>query len=424
MTLSRVDSLALAALLLAAPPASGEPVEAAPACFARAQVVPAEGFPGQQLVWRLEILRREDTTQVEWLEPPTFPGFRAEWLPGQPELGGVRFAGAEYVARVEERALFPERVGELEIAGARLRCVAFGGKALETRSAGTSVRILELPEAGRPADFGGLVGALSIEVSARPDQLALGGSTRLEVSLRGSGNLWDARDPLASAPGLEGIELFPARPRLELEPGVQLAVRRIFAYDAVPSREGRLVIPALRIPWFDPEQRSYRFAASPELALQVGPRPAEPAQRATKPEPDRAPAGPRGLWLGTLAALAAAGLLVWALRRGRSGDRRSAALAELSGAGDEPARLARALRVSLEPRISGARSAPVEELSAPAGAEPAVADALALLAQLERSRFDPQAPPVPRERVREAIQALGDLKSPGQTFPHPAGWKE
>jgi hypothetical protein len=400
----------LAALLLAAPTASGEPGEAAPACFARAQVVPAQGFPGQQLVWRLEILRREDTTQVEWLEPPTFPGFRAEWLPGQPELGGVRLAGAEYVARVEERALFPERAGELEIAGARLRCVAFSGEALETSSAATSMRILELPEAGRPPDFSGLVGALSIEVSARPDELALGGSTRLEVSLRGSGNLWDARDPLAGAPGLEGIELFPSRPRLELEPGVELAVRRIFAYDAVPSREGRLVIPALRIPWFDPEQRSYRFATSPELALEVAPRAPEPgAARAPRPERERAPAGPNALPLWALGALAAAGGLVWALRKRSSGDRCAVILAELSGvAGDEPARLARALRLSLEPRISRARSAPVEELSAPAGAEPAVAHALALLAQVERSRFDPQAPPVARERVTEAIQALGD----------------
>jgi hypothetical protein len=407
----RLAAAALSALLLAAPAASGEPVEAAPACFARAQLVPAEGFPGQQLVWRLEILRREDTTQVEWLEPPTFPGFRAEWLPGQPELGGVRFGGAEYVARVEERALFPERAGELEIAGARLRCVSFSGKALETSSAATSARILELPEAGRPPDFSGLVGALSIEVSARPSELALGGSTRLEVSLRGAGNLWDARDPLAGAPGLEGIELFPARPRLELEPGVQLAVRRIFAYDAVPNREGRLMIPALRIPWFDPQQRSYRFAASPELALEVGPRRLESgAPRAPKPEPDRAPTGPNALPLWALGALAAAGGLVWALRKRRSGDRRAAILAELEGAGsDEPARLARALRLALEPRVSGARSAPVEELSAPPGAEPAVANALALLAQVERFRFDPQAPPVPCELVSETIQALGDL---------------
>jgi hypothetical protein len=403
----------VAAFLLAASVASAEGPEAAPACLARTQVVPAEGFPGQQLVWRLEILRREDTTRVEWLEPPGFPGFRAEWLPGQPELGGVRFGGAEYLARVEERALFAERAGELEIAGARLRCVAFSGKALETSSAGTRVRILELPEAGRPPDFSGLVGALWIELSARPSRLALGGSTRLEVSLRGSGNLWDARDPLAGSAGLEGIELFPARPRLELEPGVQLAVRRIFAYDAVPSREGRLSIPALRIPWFDPEQRSYRLASSPELALEVGPRPAvRGAPRA--PEPQPAPAGSSALLFWGLGGLAAAALLAWALRRGGGANRRAAVLAELTGAGDDPARLGRALRLSLEPRVSRARSAPVEELSAPPEAEPAVARALALLAQLERARFDPQAPPVPRERVSEAIQALGDLASRGR----------
>jgi hypothetical protein len=397
----------LTALLLVASGAIAASEDAAPPCLARAQVVPPEGFPGQQLVWRLEILRRPFTAGVEWLEPPSFPGFRAEWLPGQPELA-VTLDGVEYVARVEERALFPERTGELVIAGARLRCAVGGRPPQEVSAPATRVRVSALPEAGRPADFSGLVGALAVEIAAKPSRLAIGASTRLEVSLRGSGNLWDARDPLTGAPGLEGIELFPARPRLELEPGVQLAVRRSFAYDAVPSREGRLVIPTLRIPWFDPEQRVYRIATSPELALEVGPRPPEPgAPRARATEPEGVPAGPRALPLLALGALAAAGLLAWTLRRRRRGGRRAAVLAGLADAGgDEPARLARALRLSLEPRISGARSAPVEELRAPPGAEPAVEDALALLAQIERSRFDPHAPPVPRERVSEAIRAL------------------
>jgi hypothetical protein len=412
---ARVAALVMVALPLAAPAASDDPSagDAAPACLARAQVVPPGGFPGQQLVWRLEILRRPFTTGVEWLEQPSFPGFRAEWLPGQPELG-VTLDGVGYLARVEERALFPERTGELVIAGGRLRCAVSGGPPLDASASATRVQVSELPEEGRPEGFSGLVGALSVELTARPSRLALGSSTRLEVTLRGDANLWDARDPLSGASGLDGVELFPARPRLELEPGVQLAVRRIFAYDAVPQREGRLVIPDLRVPYFDPEQRRYQFATSPELAIEVGPRAPERAARAARTAP-----GPqesrRGVLVWALAALAAGGALVWGLRRRARGSRGAAILAELEAPGaaqDEAARLARALRLSLEPRLAGARSAPVEELRAPPGAEPAVGVALALLAQVERSRFDPQSPPVPRAAVARAIQALGDLRAP------------
>ena len=415
--------LVLAALALAESGASGEPAAegAAPACLARAQVVPPEGFPGQQLVWRLEILRRPHTTGVDWLEPPSFPGFRVEWLPGQPDLGGVTLGGVEYIARVEERALFPERAGELVIPGARLRCTVSSGPPLETSASSTRVPVMALPEEGRPPGFSGLVGALAVEVAARPSRLALGGSTRLEVILRGDANLWDARDPLAGAPGLEGLELFPARPRLELEPGVQLAVRREFVHDAVPSREGRLVIPELRVPYFDPEQRRYQLAISPALVLEVGPRaPARSPARAPLPEATpRATLRGCGIW--ALLALGAGGLFAWAQRRRARRTRGAALRAQLgaAGGGDEAARQARALRLALAPRLAKAHSAPVEELRAPPGAEPAVGRALALLAQVERSRFDPHAPPVLRAEVIDAIQAL--MESPASARSRSAG---
>jgi hypothetical protein len=317
VTRERVARLLLAALCLAGAGASrdGNAEGRAPACLARAQVVPPEGFPGQQLVWRLEILRRRQITRVDWVEPPTFPGFRAEWLPGQPELGGVTLDGVEYIARVEERALFPERTGEIVIAGSRLRCTASFGPPREASGNAMRVRVMPFPEPGRPAGFSGLVGSLAVEAAARPLQLALGGHTHLEVTLRGDGNLWDAQDPLAGAPGLEEIERFPARPRLEREPGRRLGVRRQCGYDLVPNREGRLVIPELRVAYFDPEQRRYQVATSPALAIAVGPRAPVPSE-ARPPQPDSRPrATPRGPVGLALLALAAAGLLAWLWRR-------------------------------------------------------------------------------------------------------------
>jgi hypothetical protein len=390
------------------PEASGAP---SPACLARAQVVPPEGFPGQQLIWRLEILRRPDTTSVDWVEPPSFPGFRVEWLPGQPELGGVKLEGVEWLARVEERALFPERAGELVIAPKGLRCAVSGGAPALADVPASRVTVHALPEANRPADFSGLVGAVSLEITARPSRLALGASARVEVTLRGDANLWDARDPLADLGGLAGAERFPSRPRLALEPGVRLSVRRSFAHDVVPGREGRLVIPELRVPYFDPEARRYAVATSPELVLEVTPRaparsapgePGEPAQEETSRAIPRA-----RLWWAPLGLVAVAGL-AWAWRRRARQPGAASLLAELAapGGADEGAQLARALRRALEPRLPGARSAPVEELRAPPAADPEVARALALLARIERSRFDPSAPSVERGEVARAIQEL------------------
>ena len=405
---AQVAALVMAALPFAAPGARGDPAAAAPVCLARAQVVPPEGFPGQQLVWRLEILRRPFTTGVEWLEQPSFPGFRAEWLPGQPELG-VTLDGVDYLARVEERALFPERAGELVIAGTRLRCAVAGGPPVDASPSAVRVRVSELPEAGRPEGFSGLVGALAVEIAARPSRLALGASTRLEVALRGDANLWDARDPLTGAPGLDGVELFPARPRLELEPGVQLAVRRTFAYDAVPQREGRLVIPGLRVPYFDPEQRRYQIATSPELAIEVARRPAETGAARAPRLARLLRRARRGVPFRTLAALAAGAHssgCCGAARAGPAAPRPRSS--RLRGAGDEAAARRTPLRLRSS-RVWPGRAA----LRSGAAAPPAAS---------RPRRCTPRARAVGTLPLRSAvppaarggglaIQALGELRA-------------
>jgi len=416
VTLKDVAPLALAALALAATNTGLAATVPASVCRANARSLPAEAYPGQQIVWRLEILRRADVTNLEWLEPPAFPGFRVEWLPGQPERDAVTQDGVNWLARVEERALFAERPGEFVIAPKGLRCSVAGGAQLAASIPATRVRVLELPEAGRPPDFAGLVGTLALEVAAQPRGLVLGGSTRLEVTLHGDANLWDARDPLQGARGLEGVEVFPSRPRLELEPGVELGVRRRFAYDVVPSREGRIEIPELRVAYFDPALRRYAVATSSALVLAVGPRSTGPSAEGAAPA---TPAGAKanatgqalGLWtVGVLAlgALAAGGALAWLRHRRRLPRGQAAILAalEVPASADEAALLARALRLALEPELPGARSAAVEVLHVPPGAGPTCERALALLARVERSRFDPQAACVSRAEVIAAIEAL------------------
>jgi len=421
VTLREVTRLALAALAVAAASTGFAATDPAPACRASARSLPAEGYPGQQIVWRLEILRRPNVTNVAWLEAPAFPGFRAEWLPGQPERGAVTQDGIDWLARVEERALFAERPGELVIAPKGLRCSVAGGAQLEASIPATRVRVLELPEAGRPPDFAGLVGSLALEVAARPRTLALGGSARLELTLHGDANLWDARDPLQGARGLAGVEVFPSRPRLELEPGVELGVRRRFAYDLVPSREGRIEIPELRVPYFDPALRRYAVATSPALVLEVGPRAtARSGESAAPATPAGADPNATGRTLGVFAvcvwalgisalgALAAGGALAWLRRRRRRAGGHAAILAalEVPASADEATLLARVLRLALEPELPGARSGAVEELRAPPGASAACERALALLARVERSRFDPQAACASRADVVAAIEAL------------------
>jgi hypothetical protein len=205
---------------------------------------------------------------VAWLAPPSFPGLRAERLPGRPDAGVVTRSGVAYRSRVEERALYPERPGELSLGAASLRCTS-DREAQDVALPGPTLRVRPLPEAGRPVGFAGLVGALALDRQVTPAALRLGESARVVVGLRGAGNLWDAPDPLADARAFGEVDVFRRPPEQELERGARLLVRRRFVYDVVPRRPGSFRVPELRVPYFDPEAGVYREARAAPLVVPV-----------------------------------------------------------------------------------------------------------------------------------------------------------
>jgi hypothetical protein len=258
---------ALAAGLTAAE-AAAEP----PLCRASVSLEPSRAYLGQAVLHRLRILSLPALTRVEWLDPPGFPALRVERLPGRPQAGAERHDGADYRAREEQRWLFPELPGERRLPAARLLCrSASGEQALDVPGATLEVRAL--PAEGRPARFDGLVGRLGVQRSVEPERVALGESLRVEIRLQGGGNLWDASDPLVGDAAPRGAEVFASPPTLEVERGSGLFVRRHFRYEVVPRRAGELVLPELRVAFFDPATGRYAEARAPELRVPVAPRP-------------------------------------------------------------------------------------------------------------------------------------------------------
>ena len=107
--------VAAAALLALGASWAAPALASAPACLTSLELEPSTAFVDQQVLYRLRILSREDVRTVEWLEPPAFPGLRAERLPGRAEAGRITRDGVTYRVREEHRALFPEHAGELAI---------------------------------------------------------------------------------------------------------------------------------------------------------------------------------------------------------------------------------------------------------------------------------------------------------------------
>jgi hypothetical protein len=408
----------IAVLGLLADPAAASSV---PPCRVEARAEPTAAYLGQQVVYRLTILRRGDVAAVRWIEPLSFPSFRVEWLPGRAPDPAISGIGDHYLVFEERRALFPALEGDLVVPPARLLCrVESSGVArdVDVPVPEVRIRVLPLPETGRPEGFDGLVGPVDLHSTVSNSELALGGSVVLSVTLRGPGNVWVARPPLDPGAQLDDVDAFERRPGLVWDRGPQLVAQRSFGFDLVPRRTGRLEIPALRVPYFDPATRDYAVAEAPALRVEVGPRTASAPRPAAPARPARPlPRGNRdgwGVWAAGGLALAAGLWLALGRRRPGhlAGPERALREAEQAWrAGDRAGAWrawSRALREVLETTVPGTDGLGAGEIAS--RAEGAGREAAELLGALERARFaEPvggSAPDADPARVRALVGAL------------------
>jgi hypothetical protein len=409
--------LALAGLLLS------EAGAEVPLCRTSVEVEPDRGVVGQQILYRLRILRRRDVKEIDWEQNLGFPGFRAEWLPGILRDESVDRAGESYRVYEERRALFPVRPGALEIPGAGLHCATADWQERVPIPAAT-VEVSALPATSQPADFSGLVGPVEAALTVTPREVALGEAARISVLVQGPANLWEVRSPLAGAFSLPDAELFSRPRQMARDVGRRLTLRRYFSYDLVPRREGTIRIPEIRIPYFDPDSGRFEQVVLRASELRVTPAaPAVAAETQAKKgtgarlavEEEAEDDGGVG-WPSLAVALAAALAAVafgW-LRRWRSGPRSrwreiesclgQAEIAREAGDHAEASRmLAKALRAALA--AAGAQELSAEEILLRAEDDPTRRLA-ERLARLDRERFQPDVPPPEISSLRNALEEL------------------
>lgn len=238
-------------------------------------------------------------------------------------VGGLRFERQE-VARY---SLFPLRAGEVPLPAVTARLLArrqaafSGGQSrIERAAAVVPITVRPLPEAGRPPNFAGpAVGATRLTAKLDSARVEAGAGAQLSVMTRVDGLIQNV--PPVTLPPLPDFTVYPAGDdvRTDRQRGKLLGVRHQ-RWLLRPKRGGEHTLPALELPWFDPEVGVYRVARTAPLTLTVVGEPgAEPT--AETPADDTGPAlrdarpvdpdaGPdTGLGLGFVAVLVAAPLL-------------------------------------------------------------------------------------------------------------------
>jgi tetratricopeptide (TPR) repeat protein len=219
-------------------------------------------------------------TRVGDLQYPVIPGDGFALDPfGEPSQRQVRTPEGAFQLVEFATTLVPLRAGTLTVGPAtmhlsqyaeRARRGFFGGmsrQAIELRSEPITLEVLPLPEAGRPADFGGAIGKFSLDVKAAPRDVVAGDPVTLTITVRGTGTLEGAATPaVAERPGLK---VYPVQPAAQQPPATAGEITRVFEQVVIPQEPGTVTLPPVRLAYFDPEAQAYRVAQHGPIVLAV-----------------------------------------------------------------------------------------------------------------------------------------------------------
>ncbi len=213
-------------------------------------------------------------TRVGGLMMKDAPGFTGFWAAKLDDAGDLSWSPATCqsqpcsAAVIRQATLFPTQPGALTIDKMTLTgVVAVSGGLFKgmpapftVSSVPQRITVNPLPDAGRPADFGGGVGDFALTADLSADKSANGEPLTLRVKVSGAGNIGTIGVPQVGA--TDGVSL--------LGPDVHLQTSddggtRVFNYSVIPRADGLNFVPAISMSFFSPDGDTYYTLATPRI---------------------------------------------------------------------------------------------------------------------------------------------------------------
>lgn len=142
-------------------------------------------------------------------------------------------------------------------------------KPMTLKAPATTISVLSLPSAGRPAGFSGAVGSFDVRSQATPAKVALGDPLTVTLSVDGQGNF----DRVSSSEVPSDAAWKTYRPDATFSPQDNVGLRGTKKFDqaVVPLQPGDLHVPSLEFSYFDPKLREYVTRRTAPIAVEVMP---------------------------------------------------------------------------------------------------------------------------------------------------------
>ena len=227
----------------------------------------------EQIIYTLKLYRRVTVRDIA-LSLPQVEHLTFKQL-GKPSESEGFYNGKSYHILEVRYALIPSQEGTYGIGGARMNMTLIerkrqsprgffndpffsmsSGRPVSVSSKPMELKVLSLPEDGRPSDFSGLVGDFNIESSLDPSAVRVGESATLTVRLNGRGNI--NRIPALKMPSIHNVRLYADQPVLEEAIDLKgIKGSKKMKWALVPEKEGSYMIFPLSISFFDTRNHKY-----------------------------------------------------------------------------------------------------------------------------------------------------------------------
>lgn len=223
-------------------------------------------YQGEQVTVTFTFYTTAQVASLNLKDAPSFLGF---WVDNLYEAKQLNYetrtlAGRRYYAAVIRKvALFPTQTGELKIEPMRLsgQLVQPGfffdqTAPFEVASEPIRITVKPLPEAGRPGDFSGGVGSFKLTASLSRDSSIGGEPLTLKLTVSGTGNIALIGAP--APPQITGVKVLTPETRDNLSAtSGRVGGERHFCYPVIPQADGKYLIPAQSMSFFNPVTGRY-----------------------------------------------------------------------------------------------------------------------------------------------------------------------
>jgi hypothetical protein len=244
-------------------------------------------YVNEQITYTFRFLTRVQTTQpeVKW---PKFDGFVKEQL-GKQRNYQVNEGGLTWNVIEIKEALFAGSPGKKTIDGVlmNLGVVVRGGRGsafdddgffggfggfsqtreVTLKTLPIELDVMPLPDAGRPADFSGLVGGYTMKTGLSKSSVKAGESLTLSVVVSGTGNI---RMATLAHDNWPHVKVYEDNPVTNVtQQADKLGGTKEFKLAVVPLKQGPLELSGVTLNFYDPKTASYKQIQSDPIKIMV-----------------------------------------------------------------------------------------------------------------------------------------------------------